>query len=139
MLDKSHVASSELPKVEPDFLGFSLNDSAIDGKVASVNKGTIARRFSYLPISSFFEANAKLSIGLYISENLISKWIYKTSSLPLLDGFSKSDDSPLGLTLLSEDVNFSLDDRVLICTNGNYNTMYQQLLLWADREVDCFS
>ena len=58
------------------------------------------------------EANAKLSIGLYISEILISSWINKSSSLPLLDRFSKRDDSPLRLTLLSEDVNSSLDDRV---------------------------
>ena len=39
--------------------------------------------------------------------------MYKSSSLPLLDRFSKSDDcSPLRLSLLHEDVNSSLDDRV---------------------------
>ena len=58
------------------------------------------------------EANAKLSIGLYISEILISNWIYKSSSLPLLDRFNKRDDSPLRLTLLPEDVNSSLDHRI---------------------------
>ena len=58
------------------------------------------------------EANDKLSIGLYISEILISNWIYKSSSLPLLDRFGKSDDSPLRLTLLPEDVNSSLDNRI---------------------------
>ena len=54
-----------------------------------------------------------LSNGFYISEILISKWIYKSSSLPAsLDRFSKNDDSPLRLTLLPEDANSSLDDRV---------------------------
>ena len=51
-------------------------------------------------------------LNLYIPEILISNWIYKSSSLPLLDRFSKSDDSPLRLTLLSEDVNSSLDNCV---------------------------
>ena len=60
----------------------------------------------------FVEANAKLSIRLYISEILISNWIYKSSSLPLLDRFNKSDDDPFRLTLLPEDVNSSLDNRV---------------------------
>ena len=50
--------------------------------------------------------------GLYISEILVSNWIYKSSSLPLLDRFSKSDDSPFRLTLLPEDMNSSLDNRV---------------------------
>ena len=52
--------------------------------------------------------------GLYISEILVSNWIYKSSSLSLLDRFSKSDDSPFRLTLLEvpEDVNSSLDSRV---------------------------
>ena len=58
------------------------------------------------------EAHTKISVGLYISEILISNWIYKSSSLPLLDCFSRSDDSPLKLTLLPEDVNSSLGDRV---------------------------
>ena len=35
-----------------------------------------------------------------------------SSSLPLLDRFSKSHDSSLRLSLLHEDVNSSLDDRV---------------------------
>ena len=34
VLDNSDVASSVLPKVESDFLGLSLNDSAIAGKAA---------------------------------------------------------------------------------------------------------
>lgn len=45
-------------------------------------------------------------------EILISSWINKSSSLPFLDRFSKRDDSPFRLTLLAEDVNSSLDDRV---------------------------
>ena len=60
----------------------------------------------------FVEINAKLSSRLYISEILISNWIYKSSSLPVLDRFSKSDDDPFRLTLLPEDVNSSLDNRV---------------------------
>ena len=52
-----------------------------------------------------------LSNGYYISEILISNWIYKSSSLPAsLDRFSKNDDSPFRLTLLPEDANSSLDD-----------------------------
>ena len=49
---------------------------------------------------------------MYILDILISNWIYKSSSLPLLDRFNKSDDSPLRLTLLPKDVNSSLDNRV---------------------------
>ena len=73
------------------------------------------------------EANAKLLIGFYISEILISNWMYKSSPLPLLDRFSRSDDSSLRLTLLSEDVNSSLDDRVHSAektSDGNGNHIY---------------
>ena len=70
----------------------------------------IAWRFSYLLFSSLLRQMPNCQ--LYIAEILISNWIYKSSSLPLSACFSKSDDSPLRIILLSENVNSSLDDRV---------------------------
>ena len=70
----------------------------------------IAWRFSYLLFSSWLRQMPNCQ--LYIAEILISNWIYKSSSLPLSACFSKSDDSPLRIILLSENVNSSLDNRV---------------------------
>ena len=56
------------------------------------------------------KANAKLSNGLYISEILISNWFSRVR--PFLYWTAPVRDSPPRLTLLSEDVNSSLDDRV---------------------------
>ena len=76
----------------------------------SVDEVKNAWGFCYLLFSSLLRQMPNCQ--LYIAEILISNWIYKSSSLPLPACFSKSDDSPLRITLLSENVNSSLDNRV---------------------------
>ena len=77
-----------------------------------VYKVKIPRRFSYLLTLSLLKHILKFQLVCIFQRSWFQTGSIRVPSLPLLDRFSKSDGSFLRLSLLHEDVNSSLDDRV---------------------------